>query len=113
MAGRREQNVSGAESLVGGRNFAMLNRRQKTFRMKTFSCLPRASVVLISACCAGISARANDWPQWRGPQRNGISQETGLLAEWPKDGPKLVWKRTDIGSGYSTPAVVGGRIYVL
>jgi outer membrane protein assembly factor BamB len=57
--------------------------------------------------------KANDWPQWRGPQRNGISQETGLLKEWPKDGPKLQWKATEIGSGYSTPAVVGERLYVL
>jgi outer membrane protein assembly factor BamB len=56
---------------------------------------------------------AHDWPQWRGPQRNGISQETGLLQEWPKDGPKLHWKITDAGSGYSTPSVVGDRLYLL
>jgi outer membrane protein assembly factor BamB len=62
---------------------------------------------------ASPSMKANDWPQWRGPQRNGISQETGLLKEWPKDGPKLQWKATEIGSGYSTPAVVGERLYVL
>src|SRR5260370_8590569 len=62
---------------------------------------------------AAVSAAANDWPQWRGPQRNGISQETGLLKEWPKDGPKLHWKVADAGSGYSTPAVVGDRLYLL
>ena len=56
---------------------------------------------------------AADWPQWRGPQRNGISAETGLLAEWPKEGPRLVWQVKDIGSGYSTPSVVGDRIYLL
>jgi outer membrane protein assembly factor BamB len=56
---------------------------------------------------------AGDWPQWRGPQRNGISQETGLLKEWPKEGPKLHWKVSDVGSGYSTPAVVAGRLYLL
>jgi len=56
---------------------------------------------------------ANDWPQWRGPQRNGVSQETGLLKEWPKAGPKLRWQVADAGSGYSTPAVVGDRIYLL
>lgn len=59
------------------------------------------------------SAAANDWPQWRGPQRNGISAETGLLKVWPKEGPKLLWKITDAGSGYSTPAVVGDRLYLL
>ena len=56
---------------------------------------------------------AADWPQWRGPQRNGSSQETGLLKQWPKDGPRLLWQMKDIGSGYSTPAVVGERLYVL
>ena len=59
------------------------------------------------------SAFAADWPQWRGPQRNGISAETGLLKEWPQGGPKLLWQVTDLGSGYSTPAVVGDRLYVL
>jgi outer membrane protein assembly factor BamB len=56
---------------------------------------------------------AADWPQWRGPQRNGVSQETGLLKEWPKEGPKLIWQVKQIGSGYSTPAVVGPRMYLL
>jgi outer membrane protein assembly factor BamB len=54
-----------------------------------------------------------DWPQWRGPDRNGVSAETGLLKEWPKEGPKLAWEVKDIGSGYSTPAVVGERLFVL
>jgi outer membrane protein assembly factor BamB len=56
---------------------------------------------------------ANDWPQWRGPERTGSSSETGLLKEWPKDGPKLLWEVTDIGNGYSTPVVVGNRLYVI
>src|SRR5438046_4536268 len=60
-----------------------------------------------------LSVVAGDWPQWRGPQRNGVSQETGLLKEWPKDGPRLHWKVTDAGRGYSTPAVVAGRLYLL
>lgn len=56
---------------------------------------------------------ADDWPQWRGPTRNGISQETGLLQKWPEAGPPLVWQITDVGSGFSTPSVVGDRIYLL
>jgi outer membrane protein assembly factor BamB len=59
-----------------------------------------------------LTLQAADWPQWRGPNRDGISKETGLLQEWPKDGPPLRWKRTDIGTGYSTPVVVGGKVYV-
>jgi outer membrane protein assembly factor BamB len=60
-----------------------------------------------------LSVVAADWPQWRGPQRNGVSRETGLLKEWPKDGPKLLWKAAEAGRGYSTPAVVGDRLYLL
>lgn len=60
-----------------------------------------------------LTAAAADWPQWRGPERNGISEEKGFLKEWPKSGPNLVWKVADIGRGYSTPAVIGDRLYVL
>jgi outer membrane protein assembly factor BamB len=56
---------------------------------------------------------AADWPQWRGPHRDGVSEETGLLGEWPEEGPKLLWRVADIGAGYSTPAVVGKRLYLL
>jgi outer membrane protein assembly factor BamB len=59
------------------------------------------------------TVHATDWPQWRGPNRDGISSEKGLLKDWPKDGPKLVWQVKDIGSGFSTPSIVGDRIYVL
>src|SRR6266516_799606 len=60
-----------------------------------------------------LAVVAGDWPQWRGLQRNGLSPETGLLKEWPKAGPTLRWKVADVGSGYSTPAVVGDRLYLL
>jgi outer membrane protein assembly factor BamB len=56
---------------------------------------------------------AADWPQWRGPDRTGVSKETGLLKEWPKEGPKQVWKNNQVGGGFSTPAVAGGRVYLL
>lgn len=72
---------------------------------------------LLAAVCGltafAMALWANDWPQWRGPNRNGISQETGLLKQWPEGGPKLLWQVKDIGEGYSTPAVVGGRMYLL
>src|SRR5688572_7663082 len=62
---------------------------------------------------AAFSLMAADWPQWRGPERNGVSQETGLLKEWPQGGPKLLWQVKDLGEGYSTPAVVGDRLYLI
>ena len=60
-----------------------------------------------------LTAVADDWPQWRGPRRDGTSQETGLLQQWPKQGPKLLWQLPDIGDGYATPVVAGARIYLL
>src|SRR5436305_614470 len=73
-------------------------------------------VGLAFSCLAFLVAAqsyAGDWPQWRGPNRDDISQETGLLKEWSKDGPKLLWQVKDLGAGYSTPSVVGDRLYVL
>ena len=58
-------------------------------------------------------AVAADWPQWLGPTRDSISKETGLLNEWPKEGPKLLWRVTGLGEGYGAPAVAGGRIYLV
>jgi len=65
------------------------------------------------ACGWTLLAWADDWPQWRGPDRTGSSKETGLLKEWPKDGPKLLWQNKEIGGGYSTPAVVGDNVYLM
>ncbi len=54
---------------------------------------------------------SHDWPQWRGPNRDGVSTEKGLLKEWPKDGPKLLWTYKEAGQGYSCPAIVGEVLY--
>ena len=58
-----------------------------------------------------LSLRGADWPQWRGPNRDGISAETGLLPLWPQKGPAVVWKASGLGVGYSSLAIVSGRIY--
>jgi outer membrane protein assembly factor BamB len=57
------------------------------------------------------AATADDWPQWQGPERNAVSKETGLLKEWPKDGPPLAWKANGIGEGMGGVAVSRGRVY--
>jgi outer membrane protein assembly factor BamB len=56
-------------------------------------------------------AATTDWPQWRGPNRNGISGETGLLTTWPDEGPTLLWEKR-AGKGYSSPVVASGRVYL-
>ncbi len=68
-----------------------------------------ASLLLLTVAAPAFAA---DWPQWRGPERSGKSAETGLLKEWPKDGPPLRWKRTDLGTGYSSPTIVKGVVYI-
>jgi outer membrane protein assembly factor BamB len=68
--------------------------------------------VALTACWFSAT-HAADWPQWRGPHRDGISQETGLLKQWLVQGPQLLWQQTDLGDGYSTPSIVGERLYVL
>jgi outer membrane protein assembly factor BamB len=60
-----------------------------------------------------LSLPAADWPQWRGPDRSGVSRETGLLQMWPKGGPRLVWTYEGAGTGFSGPAIVGGRLYIM
>ena len=63
---------------------------------------------------APVAAPAGeDWPQWRGPNRDGISRETGLLQSWPEGGPPLVFRADGLGVGYSTVAVADGRIHTL
>ena len=54
---------------------------------------------------------AADWPQWRGPNRDGISSETGLLTAWPSGGPKVLWRISGLGVGYSSFSIVNGRMY--
>lgn len=75
----------------------------------------RILTVLALAFPASVAslASAADWPGWRGPGRDGQSKETGLLREWPKEGPKLLWQVTHLGGGYSTPSVLGDRIYII
>ncbi len=59
-----------------------------------------------------IASEEQDWPQWRGRRRDGISDEKGLLSTWPASGPKLLWKVEGLGTGWSSPIVVGERLYI-
>ena len=71
---------------------------------------------LFAALLAGASVTIqalDDWPQWRGPRRDGVSAERGLLKTWPQSGPPLAWKASGAGQGYSSFAVAGGRLYTL
>ena len=71
-----------------------------------------AALGLVAAGWTAALAGA-DWPQWRGPARDGVSPETGLLQRWPEGGPPLAWTTTGLGTGYSSLAVAGGRIFTV
>src|SRR5512139_857349 len=75
--------------------------------------LSQIVVALLMSSLLASPAWSQDWPQWRGPNRNGHSSEKGLLKEWPKEGPKRLWQVNDLGGGYAAPSVAGGRIYLL
>ncbi len=73
--------------------------------------LARSAVVCGALALLGGVAGAGDWPQFLGPDRNGVSAETGLIQSWPKEGPPVVWEKR-IGEGYSGVAVSGGAAVV-
>jgi len=61
---------------------------------------------------AAQSATTSDWPQWRGPDRTGVSKESGLLKQWPSAGPRRVWLNNGLGAGYGSISISGDRIFV-
>jgi outer membrane protein assembly factor BamB len=73
--------------------------------------LSRCSLIVAVFAAALPPLSAADWPQWFGPKRDGYWHETGILKEFPKEGPKVRW-RVPIDLGYSGPAVVGDRVYI-
>jgi len=80
--------------------------------MKRRFLLP-ATIALLSLASQAMAQSAAVWPQWRGPNRDGISKETGLLKQWPADGPPLVWKASGAGSGYSSFSISDGKLYTM
>lgn len=68
---------------------------------------------VVVSCCPAAAAQTGEWNQWRGPNRDGVSKETGLLKQWAAEGPPLAWKAQGAGAGYSSLAVSGGRIYTM
>lgn len=80
--------------------------------------LPRrlARLVLTASVVFGAStlfAADGEWPRWRGVNHDGISTEKGLLKQWPKEGPPLVWTSSEVGGGFSSVAVAGGKIFTM
>jgi len=80
--------------------------------MKAFFSIVLFSVFLLLPITPGQTAADAEWPQWRGPARDGLSKETGLLKQWPAKGPAVTWSIANLGEGYGSLAIKGDRIYV-
>ena len=81
-------------------------------RFSFWNLVSAARLVILCAFLAPLLCMGADWPQWRGPNRDGISQETGWLTDWPAAGPKRIWEGK-VGVGYSSFAVSGNRVITM
>jgi outer membrane protein assembly factor BamB len=71
-----------------------------------------AGAAAFAADLAPVASPEPGWPQLRGPRRDGISAETGLLRSWPEGGPRVIWTATGLGRGWTCPAISGGRMFL-
>ncbi len=88
--------------------------RTAKFLLICITCLS-ALIIVTNEILQGFNsmpAQTNDWPQWRGPNRDGISSETDILKSWPENGPNVVW-RIAVGYGYSSIAISNGKLYTM
>jgi outer membrane protein assembly factor BamB len=88
----------------------MRNARMRTLLAATLAAIGLLSGSLVAR--VDQVAPVSDWPQFRGPQRDGISTETGLLPQWPASGPPQAWAVTGLGAGYGSVSMVGPRLFV-
>lgn len=71
------------------------------------------ATTILSLSAIASNRAFDDWPQWRGPKRDGISAEHGLLKDWPAGGPPVAWRANGAGTGYSSFSSANGRLYTL
>lgn len=76
----------------------------------------RLATFMFTISCVALSGQAEGegpWPQWQGPRRDAVSSESGLVQDFPAEGPQRLWLFEDCGIGYSGPAIVEGKLYIL
>lgn len=79
-----------------------------------FFTITALAIVATEVSSTSASLReAGNWPQWRGPRRDGVSTDTGLLTSWPQAGPPRAWSASGLGAGFSSVAITGGRIFTM
>ncbi len=80
--------------------------------MKRRDFLSLAAAPVLARGLNAAGTESPEWPQWRGPQRSGVSSETGLTQTWPSSGPASSWSISTLGEGYGSLAIRGDRIYI-
>src|SRR6266545_3453542 len=105
-------------SPIGSCNLMSRFRGAAPMKLLTIVCVLGITVVATAQAPAFDLSRQSaggataDWPQWQGPDRTGVSKETGLLQQWPASGPPAIWSISGLGAGYGSIAVKGDRLFV-
>ena len=116
---RTWKDASGAHEikaeLVGVQNGKVTLKRENgtTISLPVASLSKEDQALLGGGSSSSGGSAPGDWPQWRGPNRDDISTETGLLKKWPSGGPKRAWVNEEGGLGYAGFSVVGGKLYTM
>src|SRR5215813_9668031 len=101
--------------MSGGTSIPLSNSATRAARAHRHQSAGRflgATALWLAITAVSGIARGDDWPQWLGPQRDGVWRETGIVERFPEAGPKVRW-RAKVESGYTGPAVSSGRVYVM
>jgi len=77
------------------------------------SAICRVVMIGTIACSCAVIASGNDWAQWRGPNRDGIAHESGLLNTWPEEGPSITYRTQGLGSGMASVAIADGKLFTI
>src|SRR6266849_6911788 len=100
-------------SAIGNRRpLCEVHNERLAHDMKRRHFLPLLVAPVFPRGATGAPDNSFEWPQWRGPDRTGVSRETGLLPSWPASGPPALWSISNLGEGYGSLAIRGDRIYV-
>lgn len=101
-------------------HLAHRHQRRRHAPSRIIMCLLTVMAFAVEGSCSNIAPAGDGliasaepgWPQWRGPRRDGISDEKDLLPTWPERGPELLWKLDGLGAGWSSPIIVGRQLFI-
>src|SRR5688572_16223924 len=115
---RRVGQLQGVESaplheVLPARRHAPLHNPRGGSPMSERHALAACTVAAAAFLSLAASPASVGWPQWRGPNRDGVSSETGLQQSWKAGGPAVAWRASGLGTGFSSVSLAGGRIFTM